>query len=350
MVQKNRVQALFLIDTIKYANTVEELVALTQERQAIFEALVEGKVRPEIIGQVMAMIYDAYNRRLIHLAKQEFGEPPCKFSWIVAGSHARNEIHISSDQDSALIIDDAATDEDMAYFKLLATFVCNALGDCGFVLCPGNFMASNPKWLQKFSTWKKYYTQWITTPDSSTLLNTSVFLETRNICGEASFNEKLHQHLHKLISQNKRFLSTLVNDAVSVHPPLGIFNSLVLEKGGENSNTLNIKKYAITLVVDLARIYGISVGCTSTNTEERFKFAYKKGMMSEDAFKNITGAYRFICQLRFTHQFEAMKRGEVSSNHIDPQSFGSFERAHLKDAFRIIANLQDAAKIKFGGA
>ena len=349
MVQKNRVQALFIIDTIKYANTVEELTELTQERQAIFEALVEGKVRPEIIGQVMAMIYDAYNRRLIQLAKKAFGEPPCKFAWVVAGSHARNEIHISSDQDSALIIDDSATDEDMAYFTSMATFVCDALGQCGFLLCPGNFMASNPKWLQKFSTWKKYYTQWITTPDNNTLLNTSVFLETRSICGEADFCEKLHQHLHKLISQNQNFLSTLVNDSVSVHPPLGIFNSLVLEKGGENSNTLNIKKYAITLVVDLARIYGISAGCSSTNTEERFRFAHKKGVLSEDAFKNIIGAYRFISQLRFTHQFEALKRGDASSNHIDPQSFGSFERAHLKDAFRIIATLQDAAKLRFSG-
>ncbi|NMU81543.1 hypothetical protein HKB16_01475, partial [Vibrio parahaemolyticus] len=28
--------------------------------------------------------------------------------------------------------------------------------------------------------------------------------------------------------------------------------------------------------------------------------------------------------------------------------FGSFERQHLKDAFRIIADLQEVAKLRFG--
>lgn len=350
LVQKNRVQAIFLIDTMKRTKTIEKLAELTSERQAIFEALVEGKVRSEIIGQVMAMIYDAYNRRILQIAEEKFGPAPCKFSWIVAGSHARNEIHISSDQDNALIIEDSATEEDLEYFKEMADFVCQSLAKCGFTLCSGNFMASNPKWLQKLSVWKKYYQDWITTPDHNTLLNASVFLETRSIYGEPSFCETLHQHLHKLIGQNKNFLAILINDATSVSPPLGIFNNLVLEKGGENSNTLNIKKYAITLVVDLARIYGISVGCTSTNTEERFRYAHKKKVLSEDALKNIIGTYRFICQLRFTHQFEALKRGDEPNSNIDPQSFGSFERTHLKDAFRIISNLQDAAKLKFSGA
>ncbi|MDB4837345.1 DUF294 nucleotidyltransferase-like domain-containing protein [Marinomonas sp.] len=349
MVQKNRVQSLFLIDTIKHTNSAEALAELTQQRQAIFEALVEGKVSSDIIGQVMAMIYDAFNRRLIQLAIEKLGPPPCKFSWIVAGSHARNEIHIASDQDNALVLEDSATENDFTYFKQLADYVCRSLAECGFTLCTGHFMASNPKWLQTLSTWKKYYRGWVTSPDHDTLLNASVFLETRSIYGEANYCEQLHQHLHKLISQHRNFLSILVKDAISVHPPLGIFNSLVLEKGGKNSNTLNIKRYAITLVVDLARIYGISVGCTSTNTEERFRFANKKGVLSEDAFKNITGAYRLICQLRFTHQHEAMKQGDKPVNNIDPSLFGSFERAHLKDAFRIIGNLQDAAKIKFGG-
>jgi CBS domain-containing protein len=347
LVHKNRVQAMFLIDTIRHTNTVEQLAALTTERQAIFEALVEGKVRSEIIGQVMAMIYDAYNRRLIQMAIEKFGEPPCKFSWVVAGSHARNEIHISSDQDSAIIMDNTATEDDRQYFELMATFVCESLARCGFTLCPGNFMASNRKWCQTLNTWKGYYTQWVKTPDHSTLLNTSVFLEVRTIYGEAKFSDQLQNHLYKLIRQHQSFLTSLIKDATSVHPPLGIFNSLVLEKSGVNSNTLNIKKYAITLVVDLARIYGLSVGCTSTNTEERFRYAHQRAVLSEDALKNIIGAYRFICQLRFSHQQEALKKGTEPNNNISPDSFGSFERQHLKDAFRIIANLQDAAKLRF---
>ena len=126
------------------------------------------------------------------------------------------------------------------------------------------------------------------------------------------------------------------------------FNSLVLEKSGENKKTLNVKKYAINLVIDLARIYGLAVECDLSATDERFSAANEKGMLSDDAFKNILGAYEFILSYRFSHQLEALKRGEEPNNNIDPNSFGSFERKHLKDAFRIIADLQEGAKVRFG--
>lgn len=140
----------------------------------------------------------------------------------------------------------------------------------------------------------------------------------------------------------------LVNDAVNTNPPLGIFNSLVLQKSGEDKKTLDIKKYAITLIIDLARIYGLAVECDLTATDERFKAANEKGMLSDDSYKNITNAYQFILSFRFAHQLDALKNGKEPNNHIDPNSFGSFERKHLKDAFRIIADLQEAAKVRFG--
>ncbi|MCA1920738.1 putative nucleotidyltransferase substrate binding domain-containing protein [Buttiauxella noackiae] len=34
-------------------------------------------------------------------------------------------------------------------------------------------------------------------------------------------------------------------------------------------------------------------------------------------------------------------------NQIDPREFGSFERKHLKDAFRIIARQQELARMLF---
>lgn len=69
--------------------------------------------------------------------------------------------------------------------------------------------------------------------------------------------------------------------------------------------------------------------------------------MTEQSYKNIIGAYRFITQVRFTHQNESLKLGNKPDNHIDPQTFSSFERKHLKDAFKIINELQDGAKLRF---
>lgn len=110
----------------------------------------------------------------------------------------------------------------------------------------------------------------------------------------------------------------------------------MLEKSGKNTKTLNIKKYAITLIIDLARIYGLAVESEHSATDQRFRDAYEKGQLTEDSYKNILGAYEFILSFRFSHQLEALKRGEAPNNHINPDSFGSFERGHLKDAFRIM--------------
>lgn len=59
------------------------------------------------------------------------------------------------------------------------------------------------------------------------------------------------------------------------------------------------------------------------------------------------GVYQFIMQFRFNHQSQLLKSNEMPNNHIIPDQFGNFERKHLKDAFRIISDLQDATKVKF---
>ncbi|GGP74843.1 putative nucleotidyltransferase substrate binding domain-containing protein [Shewanella ulleungensis] len=348
LVQNHRMQAIFLIDKIKYAGSTSVLASFTPERQAIFEALVEGKVAPETIGKVMTMIMDAYNRRLIQIAIDKLGPPPCEFSWIVAGSHARNEVHMLSDQDNAIVLADSATDNDKIYFKHLANLVTHGLDRCHYSLCSGNYMASTPKWCQTVSIWKAYYKKWVANPEYECLLNISVFLEIRTIYGNADYETELRNELHSNIKNNREFLSSLVKDAVNTNPPLGIFNKLVLEKSGENKKTLDVKKYAINLIIDLARIYGLAVECDLSATDERFKAANEKGVLSDDSFKNILGAYKFILSFRFNHQLVALKQGEEPNNNINPDHFGSFERKHLKDAFRIIADLQEAAKVRFG--
>ncbi|EKP0308895.1 CBS domain-containing protein [Aeromonas veronii] len=347
LVHNHRVQAIFLIEKIKYCESVDALSALTVERQAIFEALVEGNVPGENIGQVMALIMDAYCHRLLQMGEARLGPPPCDYVWLAAGSQARNEVHMLSDQDSAIVMADQATEHDRHYFRHLAMFVCNALDRCGYPLCSGHFMAAAHKWCQPMSTWKEYYRKWIGNPEYDKLLNASVFLELRALHGNTALCDELQQHLNTLIAQHPSFTRALTRDAIETQPPLGIFKNLVLEKDGHDTPVLNIKRYALTLIIDLARIYGMAAGCTLTGTEERFMYALQQQLLSEESYKNIIGAYRFTLQVRYQHQLNALKQGLPADNLIRPDQFGSFERKHLKDAFRIIGELQDYAKLRF---
>ena len=347
LVHNHRTQSLFLIEKIKYCSSIKTLAALKDEKQTVFQALVESGVSAEIQGRVMSMIMDAFTRRIIQLTEESLGSPPCDYAWLVAGSHARNEVHMLSDQDSALVLSDKATDQDRLYFTHLAIKVCNGLAECGYPLCTGKYMAASPKWCQPISVWKDYYRDWVANPEYNRLMSISVFLEMRAIYGNTEFVSQIHQHLYECIQESKGFIPSLVRDAIATKPPLGIFNSLVLEKGGENSNTLNIKKYALNLVIDLARIFSLVAGSTKTGTEERFRFAAGHGTLSEGSCENIIGAFRFITQVRFRHQLNAIKDKKEPNNHIAPDEFSSFERKHLKEAFKIISELQDIARLKF---
>jgi CBS domain-containing protein len=347
LVHNHRTQALFLIEKIKYASSPDALAALRNERQSIFESLVDSGVSAELQGRVMSMIMDAFTRRLIQMTEALLGPPPCDYAWMVAGSHARNEVHMLSDQDSALVLSDQAKPEDMMYFTHLAMRVCNGLAACGYPLCDGKYMAASPKWCQPLGVWKEYYRKWVASPEYNKLLSISVFLEVRSVYGNQELVEQIQQHLHQCIQESSKFLPSLVRDAIDTQPPLGIFNNLVLEKGGDNSHTLNIKKYALNLIIDLARIFSLSAGGSITGTEERFSYAAAHGAMSHDSCKNIIEAYKFISCVRFKHQLQAIKENRMPDNHIAPDSFSSFERKHLKEAFKIISELQDVAKLRF---
>ncbi|MFM2478014.1 putative nucleotidyltransferase substrate binding domain-containing protein [Celerinatantimonas sp. MCCC 1A17872] len=349
LVQHHRMQALFLIEKIKYAETVDELAKLSTEKQAVFEALIDGKVSAKATGHVMTLIMDAYTRRLIDMAIDRLGQSPCEFSWVVAGSHARSEVHLLSDQDSAIIVPkDSLNEPDKTYLHHLAQYVCEGLARCGYPLCSGHYMAANPTWCQPLSTWKEYYQRWVGNPEYEKLLHATVFLEVRTLYGDPALSTTLQNYLYELIQKNHQFLSSLTESAILNSPPLGIFKNFVLEKTGENTKELNVKKYALNLIVDLARIYGLSVGCRATGTEERFEAAFKAGAIKNDAYQNIIGAYHFLLQVRLDHQLQALKSARQPDNHIAPENFSSFERKHLKEAFKIIADTQSFAKFHFG--
>ncbi|MTD37166.1 CBS domain-containing protein [Erwinia sp. CPCC 100877] len=348
LVQKNSVQAIFLIEQISRARNNAELQVLTPTRQAIFEALVDGNVSPAVIAQVLTMIYDAFTRRLTELVIGYLGEPPCAWSWMAAGSHARGEVHLSSDQDNALLLDDGADTHERHYFNHFAMYVNKGLTDCGYSLCSGRFMAATPIWCQRLTVWQNYYRKWATNPEYERLLNLNVFIEIRHVAGDNALFRRLDDYRHRQISRNARLLAALLRNALRVRPPLGIFHNLVLEKDGDNKKVLNIKRAAIHCLVDLVRIYALHADIEALNTGERILQLQERQILNEASVQDMLGTWRYATQLRYLHQRLALSRGELPDNTLDPARFGSFERQHLKDAFSIISGFQEAVRMKFG--
>lgn len=348
LIQNNGVQSIFLIDQIHRADSITALIKLSEERNLAFEGIIESSATPNVVGQVLSMIYDAFSYRLIELAIKIFGQPPCAFSWIVAGSHARNEVHLASDQDNALILADSATEADRIYFQHFAMYVCKGLSQLGYTLCKGRFMAATPQWCQKQSIWKAYYRKWATNPEYDLLLNLNVFLEVRHIYGDEALFQSVDEYRHQQVSNNTRLTSALVRNALRTRPPLGIFKNLVLEKDGNDNQVLNIKKAAIGRVVDLVRIYSLMNDSPEINTTERIEWLHEHRILNDSTYQDLIETYHYVTELRYQRQRTAIQTQSSINNLLQPDKFGSFERQHLKDAFRIISSFQDLIKMKYG--
>ncbi|WP_161793700.1 DUF294 nucleotidyltransferase-like domain-containing protein [Photobacterium kishitanii] len=357
LVQNHRIQAIFLIDKINKIERLEQLAKLTIERQAIFEALVEAKVAIGVIGQVMAMIMDAYNRRLVVMAEVYLGAAPCEYCWIVAGSHARNEVHMLSDQDHGLILADNATEADKVYFHHLAMYVSKGMALCGYELCSGRFMAVTHKWCQPLAVWKTYYQKWAINPEYDLLLEMSVFLDSRYITGNPQLVNDLQACMCQQLVHNARVISALARNALLQKPPLSIFRNWVLVKEGENANTLDIKSAALSIIVNLVRVQYLQLiaqlfttdGAVvyKANTEERLQLLLEHKVINEATFKDLLGAFQFISQIRYSHQLQALQQGKIPNNHINPNAFNSFERTHLRETFKLVTSYQEIMKMKF---
>lgn len=238
----------------------------------------------------------------------------------MAGSHARNEVHMASDQDNALILDDQATESDRHYFNHFAMYICKGLAECGYTLCRGRFMAATPTWCQRETLWRNYYRKWATNPEYECLLNLNVFIELRHIAGDEALFSRVDDYRHQQVTRNPQLLVSLLRNALKIRPPLGIFHNLVLEKNGDNQKVLNIKSAAIHCLVDIVRIYALQQNITLLNTEDRIHGLIQCGALNQTSGEDMLGTWRYVNQLRYQQQCESLKRGSLRTIFCSPRA------------------------------
>lgn len=167
----------FVVGTMSKATNVDEVVAAAAHVPRMVQQLMAADARAETVGRLVTSVTDVACVRLAELAEQEFGPAPLPFAFVCFGSQARMEQTAYSDQDNALILSREANDAEAEYFAQWARFVCDGLAAAGYRLCPGDIMATNPRWSVDIDTWKDYVTAWVTAPTPEAVLNTAVFFD-----------------------------------------------------------------------------------------------------------------------------------------------------------------------------
>jgi CBS domain-containing protein len=347
LIRHESANAVYLAGDVSKAGSVEALVEISRKLPELQIQLALAGAGARHVGEAVSTVNDAITQRLLGLAEAQLGAPPVTYAWVTGGSHARREQTSHSDQDNALIISDEFTNEHASYFESLARFVNDGLNACGFVYCPGDVMASNSQWRQPRAAWRRYFDTWINEPEPMALMLSSVFFDLRVVHGDASLLRDLQQENLEKSRANGIFLAYMVANALTHRPPLGFFRNIVLIHGGEHDKTFDIKLRGVVPVVDLARVYSLAEGLDEVNTLDRLRAAAGTKALSAEGARNLEDAYDFIATLRVQHQARQLRAGEKADNFIASGELSALERRHLKDAFGMIATMQEAIEQRY---
>lgn len=342
---------LYLFREIMAQRRVDGLYPLSRKVPQVIRTLIEEGAKANNITRMITVLNDHILDRLLSLMVSGFGDPPSSFCWLLLGSEGRREQTFKTDQDNALIYQGSDDPRVMAqceeYFKDFAATVIEHLVQCGYPLCPGEVMASNPKWRQPVSVWNQYFRTWCQKPEPQQILHSTIFFDFRPGFGEVGLAEELRAMLTGIAQKEGLFLLLLARHCLASKPPLSFFKNFIVEKDGEHKNTFDLKRKGLVYIVDFARLMSLKHGIAEVNTLERLRVLDETQYLSPGLCGEVIEAYEFLMQLRLVHQLRMLEGGGQPDNYINPSDLSDLERQTLKEAFSVITRMQDAVRLEF---
>jgi CBS domain-containing protein len=334
---------------IRHAAGIEELRQAAADIRDMAHNMMAQGVAAEQLTQFISTFNDMLTARVVEMECAAGGLNTDGLCWLALGSEGRFEQTLNTDQDNAIIFirpEGVAADEMRSRLLPVARRINEALAACGFPLCRGNIMASNPKWCLSREEWKQVFGDWIMNGTPQALLHASIFFDFRAVFGQAALAEELRNWLAGVARDNARFLRQMAGNALSIRPPLGVVRDFIVGK----DNRLDLKLNGVTPFVDAARIMSLATGTQRTSTIERLRESAAGMKVHASEAEAWIEALLFIQVLRLRHHHEKKMQnpdGAELDNLIDPARMNELDRRILKEAFRQARKLQARLALEY---
>ena len=337
-------------NAIRNARDMDALISAAAEIRHLTMQMLSNGSSAEMLTQLISTFNDHLTSRIIELTVAEHSLPKVPWCWLSFGSEGRFEQTFSTDQDNGIIFadaDDPAQVETMRLaFLPFAQAVNRKLDACGFTLCKGNIMASNPELCLSLSEWRTRFSGWLHAVSPQALLNATIFFDLRPLFGEEALADELRDWLLARTADASMFLRFMAANAVQVAPPLGLIRDFTFDKNEEFPHTIDLKTCGSRLFVDAARIFALANGISHTSTVQRLTAVAERMEFGRDDVAAMVEGFYFIQQLRLRHQ---QSDGGVngSANRIDPDQLHELHRHVLKEAFKQAKKLQQKLQLDY---
>ncbi len=340
-----------LTDRTAGAVSIEELKDSYNQVPVIIEALMADNASVREICEVVSEFNDLVTSRVVEICLKELeaeeGPPPAPFCFMVFGSGGRREQTLRTDQDNGMVfVAQGKGKEVNHFFEALADKVVPALEACGFPLCPGNMMATNPQWRRPLGSWEEELEEWFLHPTRGVMLKCSMFFDLRGIYGDKGLVDRLWEVVFRYVKSYPGFVARMGKSSAEIKPPIGLFGRFIVEKSGEHKNAIDIKLRGCLPIVEGVRSLALVEGIRDTNTFDRIEALAQVGTFTKDQADELNYTYQFLLTLRIRSHIQLLKEGKKLHNHVDPSRLTKRERQILKDCFASIYRLQQLVMAK----
>ncbi len=335
---------------IASATTLEVLQHARQDvRNLALTMLAEGVGGLEVT-KFISTLNDSLTRRVIEQNLDRHDLYGIDWAWLSFGSEGRDEQTFTTDQDNGIVFictDIMDREQTQLRFLEFARDVNHDLNACGFPLCQGNIMASNPELCLTLEEWEEKFAEWIRMPEPQALLNATIFFDFRPLYGRFNLAHRMRLTLLRHAQDNPLFLRMLAQNALSVAPPLGRIRDFITDADPDHPGTIDLKKYGVRLFTDTARVFALARQVEATNTVSRLKRAGALMNMPEEEIAASIDGFNFLQLLRLRHQHLEQEAGRGGDNLIRPAELNEIERRILKETFRQARKLQARLRLDY---
>ncbi|WP_404802768.1 putative nucleotidyltransferase substrate binding domain-containing protein [Marinobacter confluentis] len=343
-----RVDLVNLARTIGTASHLRTLVSLRAEVSRLVDAMLAHGADSGQVVKIITTLNDVTVRRVLELNLMKH-DPGIPFTWLTFGSEGRMEQTLLTDQDNGILfVTPEGMTEDQVRQKLLpfAETINKELAECGFTLCKGNIMASNPKLCLSADEWDEWFLRFIDASTPQNLVYSSIFLDMRAVFGDREPLAKLLDKVLARIRKNDLFQKMLAGNAITRKPPLTMFRNFRYAPDGDRKS-LDLKRQGLAPFVEAVRVFALANGVPEANTLERMDQLANKGVFDPKDANAWKEAYSLIQAIRMRSHQELLNRNEPLSNYINPDDLNPLDRRILRESFRQAQRLQQKLELTY---
>jgi CBS domain-containing protein len=337
-----------LIKEMRKSTDLTPIITLRFKADVLLQRYIDQEVNMLYIMKMMTGINNVLLCKLIEFAIKKLGSPPCGFAWLGLGSQGRGEQMLRTDQDHALVYEDAIDEEgnenSRQYFIQLAKKVSGDLERFGFTSDIADISTANPEYCLSISEWKEKFTKWIKQPEPENILLSNIFFDFSVAFGDDELGSTLRDHLHAELGSTNVFLPYLAKNALSSPPPLSFFRNFIVESSGEHKDEFDLKLRAMMPLVDAARVLSLEHKLeNTTNTIERFQNIASSETHHHELINELSDAYLQLMAFRTRLGLQ----NKNSGRYIRITELSKLERSILRNIFNLINDVLKVLKLRF---